>query len=57
MVSERAGIRNLEKIACPQGHAYSPANTMMAGRSRKCRECHRVRCRAARARAREARAV
>lgn len=33
---------------CPQGHAYSEANTGYTGNARYCRECKRIRNRAAR---------
>lgn len=26
--------------SCPQGHEYTPANTIREGRKRKCRKCH-----------------
>jgi len=36
---------NARKTHCPHGHEYTPANVLMEGRSRHCRECGRIRAR------------
>ena len=46
---------NMAKTHCPQGHAYDDANTFIrTSGARLCRECHRARSRAYKARVREA---
>lgn len=41
--------RNARKTNCPQGHEYTPANTIMEGTTRRCRTCKNARAAADRA--------
>ena len=36
--------RNASVVACPQGHPYTPENTLNYPRRRVCRTCNRIRC-------------
>lgn len=51
----RSGSHNSDKTHCPQGHPYSPENTLPQhnGRGRRCRECGRLRAIVTNARKRE----
>ena len=42
---EGLAARNARKTHCPQGHEYTPENTLLKGRRRHCRTCDRARCR------------
>lgn len=46
----RAAIVRLERTHCPNGHAWTEANTKQTARQRKCRTCERDQQRARRAR-------
>lgn len=50
----RRGIRQITEAArrragrithCPQGHEYTPENTLISGKRRRCRECGRAQAR------------